>query len=464
MKLPLRQPADRQNTTGSTFIIVLWIAFGLVSLTLYFANSMSFELRASDNSVSGLQAEQTIEGAARYISYVLANVETNGVMPDPSSYLAEQVSVGDGRFWIIGRITNNPAGPNQVSFGLVDEASKLNLNTASSNMLIYLPRITADLTEAILDWRNTNGGSGAFQTYYAMSGTPYQNKSAPFETIDELRLLYGADMDVLLGEDMNRNGVLDPDEFDQNRNGAADEGVLEYVTVYSREPNTYSNGTPRVNIRSVSGTTGPLPSLLQSTYSAGRADQIMTQLQLTSPTGARGAGRGFPQTQSFNSPLDFYMRSGMTVDEFAQISKALTVTTGAYIQGRVNVNTASAAVLSCLPGLSDNPDLAQTLINYRESNPDKLSSPGWIVEALGQNNRSVLAALAARDCITTETYQLSADIAALGPNGRGYRRVRFIFDTCDGTPRIVFRQDLTHLGWALGKDVRQRWLAGNTAS
>jgi hypothetical protein len=32
-------------------IIVLWIAFGLVSLALYFANSMNFELRASDNRV-----------------------------------------------------------------------------------------------------------------------------------------------------------------------------------------------------------------------------------------------------------------------------------------------------------------------------------------------------------------------------------------------------------------------------
>jgi hypothetical protein len=34
-----------------------------------------------------------------------------------------------------------------------------------------------------------------------------------------------------------------------------------------------------------------------------------------------------------------------------------------------------------------------------------------------------------------------------------------VFDTCDGTPKIIYRQDLTHLGWALGKDVRQTWVA-----
>jgi hypothetical protein len=36
--------------------------------------------------------------------------------------------------------------------------------------------------------------------------------------------------------------------------------------------------------------------------------------------------------------------------------------------------------------------------------------------------------------------------------------VKFVFDTSSGTPQIVYRQDLTHLGWALGKEVRQNLL------
>jgi hypothetical protein len=44
-----------------------------------------------------------------------------------------------------------------------------------------------------------------------------------------------------------------------------------------------------------------------------------------------------------------------------------------------------------------------------------------------------------------------ADIVAVGHGDRGYRRTRFVFDTSSGTPIIVYRQDLTHLGWALGK-------------
>jgi hypothetical protein len=49
----------------------------------------------------------------------------------------------------------------------------------------------------------------------------------------------------------------------------------------------------------------------------------------------------------------------------------------------------------------------------------------------------------------------------VGHNGRGYRRVRFVFDTSSGIPQIVYRQDLTYLGWALGKNLYDQ-LASNT--
>jgi hypothetical protein len=159
-------------------------------------------------------------------------------------------------------------------------------------------------------------------------------------------------------------------------------------------------------------------------------------------------------TPTFTSPLQLYLTSRMTADEFGQIANCITVTNGNYIEGRINVNTASATVLGCLPGFDSAPGLADTLVTYREMNPDKLTSVAWVVDALAQNTNAVLSTLIRADCMTTQTYQYSADIAAVGPYGRGYRRIRFVFDTSDGSPRVVYRQDLTHLGWALGKDLR----------
>ena len=42
-------------------------------------------------------------------------------------------------------------------FGLIDEGSKLNLNTVNTNVLSYLPNMTMDFANAIMDWRGTNG-------------------------------------------------------------------------------------------------------------------------------------------------------------------------------------------------------------------------------------------------------------------------------------------------------------------
>ena len=113
----ISQTYERRRN-GSVLIIVLWVCIGLVGIALYFANSMTYELRASDNRASGLATDQAIEGAARYVSYVLATYATNGVVPATNLYVAAAVPVGDARFWLIGR---DPSGTpsSEPCFGLI---------------------------------------------------------------------------------------------------------------------------------------------------------------------------------------------------------------------------------------------------------------------------------------------------------------------------------------------------------
>jgi DNA uptake protein ComE-like DNA-binding protein len=445
----LRTPNSER---GSVLVLVLWIALGLVTLTLYFANSSSFELQAADNRTSGLMTEEAIDGAARYVTFVLANYATNGTMPDQTYYQTAAVPVGASHFWLIGRDTNSPpANPDQVSFGLTDENSKLNINTATLAMLSSLPRIDPQFAANIVTWRTNDTSSGGVgPEEYAMLNPSYSPKQQPFETTDELRLVYGADMDTLVGEDGNRNGILDPNETDLNRNSQADPGILESVTAYSREPNTNPDGTPLINVRTISGTvTTQLQSLFATNFTTDRATAIMRQL----------SGTGGNSTAN-RSPLSFFLNSGMTADEFAQIAGQITTVTNQFIDGRININTASAAVLYCVPGISNYVD---QLITYRQSNPDKLGSIAWVIAATGlTGGTATQLATQIGNRITTKSYQFMADVAAVGPYGRGYRRVRFIFDTSEGSPRIIYRRDMTHLGWALGKNVRQTFLAKNT--
>ncbi|MBU6409803.1 MAG: general secretion pathway protein GspK, partial [Verrucomicrobia bacterium] len=246
MKLrPFKLPPAR---TGSVLILVLWIALGLLAIALYFANSMTYEYAASDNRASGLAADQAIEGGARYAAYVLANYATNGAVPATSEYQAADVPVGDAHFWIIGR---NPDGTpsSEPYFGLMDEGSKFNLNTTTANTLSYLPNMTVDFADAIVDWRSTNG-AGAYGLNYSSLG--YEDKNSPFETVDELRLVYGATMDLLEGDDLNDNGALDANETPLNGGNVSTPGLFDYVTVYSREPNFHSDGSSPTNVNTAS--------------------------------------------------------------------------------------------------------------------------------------------------------------------------------------------------------------------
>ncbi|RJP26507.1 MAG: hypothetical protein C4527_15205 [Candidatus Omnitrophota bacterium] len=421
---------------GSILIIVLWISAGLVSVALLFGRSMMLEYRAAENMVAQTQAEQAMEGAVRYVMYILANAEEPGVMPASDSYESEAVIVGDALFWLIGRGDLDVADERPV-FGLIDEASKLNLNTATLEMLEMAPGMTSELAAAIIDWRDEDdevSSNGAESQAYMARNPGYECKNAPFESIAELHLLFGADWDVLYGEDANLNGVLDPNENDgnvsppaDNQNGRLEPGILEYVTVYSRE-----STADKININSEDSE--ELTQLLQDTFEEDRASQIEQNTSGTS---------------EYGSLLEYFIRSGMTLEEFAQIDDQLTVSEESSIEGLVNINTAGVEVLACLPGIGSNK--ASQVVSYRQSHSDDLDSVAWLSEVLDEDG-----AIEAGPYITANTYRLTADIIAVGRNDKGYRRTQFLIDVSGESPEIRYRRDLSGWGWALGREIRNQ--------
>ena len=58
---------------------------------------------ADKDFVAALEAEQAIAGAARYVSNALAQVTEPGTPPDPATFKAEAVRIGNARYWLIGQ-------------------------------------------------------------------------------------------------------------------------------------------------------------------------------------------------------------------------------------------------------------------------------------------------------------------------------------------------------------------------
>lgn len=454
---------DRRSLRGSVLIIVMWTCLGLVALTLYFANSMSSELRAADNRVTEIEARQAVAAGIRYAGYVLQNFATSGAVPFLTDYKAEALPVGEAQFWFIGR-DNNQLPTTEPVFGLVDEASKLNLRTASRAMLSELPNMTPELVEAIIGWRRATAASadgadnvetgGSTDNIYTSLTPPRLNKGGQFETVDELRLVDGATLDLLFGEDTNRNGALDANEDDSessaprdNQDGQLLAGILEYVTVYSRQPNTRTDGTRRINVTNGQSRQRLLQLMLSKGIEEQRVATILNNA-FGPATGPGGPGGGQPGQADLTSVAEFMVRSQMTADEFVLIHADITIqATGSTQQGLINVNTASEAVLACIPGIGI--DNAATVVAYRLANPDVLTSFAWLTQVL-----TPAQIRQAGRYITDQSYQFTADVAAVGRFGRGYCREKVIFDTRSTTPRIIYHQDLSAFGWALGSQVR----------
>lgn len=428
-----------KRTEGSVLIVGPWASLGLVSVALLFGHSMLMARRGAGNDVAGHQAEQAVEGAARYAVSLLEDVETPGRLPEVATYESEEVPLGEARFWFVGR-PEDPASTERV-FGLVDEAGKLNLNTitqARLPTLLALPGMTEELAAAIVDWVDTDDDitpNGAESETYERLQPAYSCKNGPFESIEELALLNGATREILYGEDANQNGVLDPNEDDgdksepqDNADGKLDFGILEYVTVFSRESNK-----DRVNLTDPASAPA-LQTKVEELLGSDLANRVLPL-----------ATAGGPLT----SVLEFYIRARaqLTPEDFNKIAGALTTQTGDYVQGLININTASEAVLSTIPGIADE---APQVIAARLNRAVQDSDITWIVEAVGEQRARQVGPL-----ITGFSYQVTADVAAVGRHARGYRRAKFVVDTSTGTPRIIYRKNLASLGWALGADVRQ---------
>jgi type II secretory pathway component PulK len=259
---------------GVVLLAVLVVVVVLTLAAYQYSEYMQAEYQAA-NSHSRLQQSKALALSGVSATAVrLSNTDylTNTLNGNPYSNteLFQDVMVGDasnsrrtGRYSIIGLVS--PDDPNFQStpyfFGVVDEAGKINLNallqldstgSIAMQILLTLPNMTEDLANCILDWLDpsstTPRTNGAKDEYYMDLQPPYHCKMGPLDSIDELLLVKGVTPQLLYGNDLNQNGILDPNEDDGT--GIVDRGWAAYLTIYSREPNADNSGNPRIYLNS----------------------------------------------------------------------------------------------------------------------------------------------------------------------------------------------------------------------
>lgn len=440
----------KKPRSGIALIIVLWLIAILTLLMYSFLADMQVEYSIGTGYADGKKAEQLAWSAIDAACAALLNdtrtyqgFNNDPWSSDPTNFF--EVPLGDGAYSVFCPLYDNVQ---TVLWTPDDEASKINLNTASKAVLLNLPNMTEDIVNAIIEWRGPAGSSGSTGVggaYYNSLNPPYNSKNQPFESLEELLYVEGMTPQLLYGEDFNLNGRLEANENDgdntwppDNQDGMINPGLWSLCTVWSADKNVDAQGKARVNLN-----TALQPALLAVGLTPQEAQAITTQrgvIPFLSVAQLLG-GQGIPAI--------------LTPARFRVVVDHLTASAAATIPGLVNINTASQQVLLCLPGITQ--EIALQIMDYRTTAGNDLSNIGWLLNVMSPAAFQQLA-----NQITCRSYQYR--IHAVGrvgtPYGAGsgssseapgrpgaFRRMVAVFDKlATPNPRLVYWKDQTKLG------------------
>ena len=276
---------------------------------------------------------------------------------------------------------------------VIDESSKLDINTATKEQLLGLPDMVEEIADAIIDWRDEDdvpNGAGVESGYYESLTYGYMARNGPFTTLRELLLVKDVTEELFYGEDTNLNGRLDYNERDGQISPPADDGddVLDvgwaaYLTCYT------SGGS--------AGGAEETPA--EQTQQSGNQQQPSgnqeTSEQQQQSSGNQGRSSGSQQQSSGNNQQS----SGNTQQSSGNNGQTSESTN--QEPAKVNINTASDIVLAALLGGGDQAErTAQSIIAYRDTLTDGIEDISELTEQ-GVVNDDVFGQL--EDYITTSS-------------------------------------------------------------
>ena len=265
-------PRPSRPRCGVVLVAVLVVVAILMLVGYQFHRLMNAEHEATYASNHVAQCRHLADSGLHQTALLLSHPYLAGISDAPDSAVVFPGAVYDnpalfhlqpvrsphggyplGYFSVIAlRDPEDPLYGQVPRFGVEDEGAKINVNALlqldrsgqrAREVLMKLPGVTESQVNSLLNWMRPAGSSTSDDSlYYASLG--YAPKGGPYESLEEMLLVRDITPRVLLGNDRNRNGILEPEEDDLS--GFLDPGLMRYLTVYSRELNVDAQGMPRI--------------------------------------------------------------------------------------------------------------------------------------------------------------------------------------------------------------------------
>ncbi len=441
---PAATNPSRRSESGAVLVGLLWCLVLLAVLVVGILHAARTDLQLARHHADQIQARYLalagIERAKALLYQDARERSRSGQSHNGSLFNAPQsfrdIALGRGTYRVLRGGRSEEGGG--VIFGVSDEESRLNLNTAEPDDLGRLQGMTPDLPAAIADWRDGDNQvtpNGAEAEYYLAMQPPYQPRNGAFLSVRELLQVRNMPRELLLGREGSDTGLPDMEEGGEDDEVMPDLGAgptpwATLLTVHSGVKNVSATGQERVNVQTadeaaltgVRGITTEIAKAIVAHRGQNRLESLADLLEVRPapqpgqegqppPPGVpgqpppeaepgteivTGAGRGRPG--SGGAPV---IDKTLLMD----IADSLTTDSETTQEGVVNVNTASLEVLACLPGLSR--ELAQAILSYRASagffasTAALLNVPGMTPELFKQ--------IAKRVTTRSETFRILAE-------------------------------------------------------
>ncbi len=418
-------------------VLVLALLVFAVALALGVGRAVKVELEVASAARDDVLLQALLDTA---IARAMAELRADAIAGDDLGAAWRDAEAefrgvaGEGGRWWLLLAEPDPGDGREVRWGVRDEASRLDVNFATREELSWIPGITDQAVDGLLDWRDEDDDPrefGAESAQYSALTPAYLAKNSLFESLEELLRVQGIDEAILWGEDRNRNGVLDPGEDDGDRSfppddadGFLDRGIAEYLTVFAREANVTWAGEARLDFNAAQ------PEELRDRLEAAGMEQgaIDTIVQIKETVPQLGSIGQLVNAESLDEAA-----LAIAFDE-------LTTNAAEVLPGRLNVNTAPRELLLALPGLE--PEEVDAIVTARLDRTADLSSPAWLLRALPREK--VEAVL---DRVTTRSDTFTIHAVALLDDGRRFKRIECLVDRRAVPMRVLFVRDLTALGF-----------------
>lgn len=452
---------------ASILIGLLWCVAILSIVVIGVLHTATLDLRVGKNYGDTIQAHYLalagIEKAKALLFLEARDRKTSEknhvgtLYNSPSDF--REIPLGRGSFSVIR--AGDETDAEAMVFGVADEESRLNVNRASAEEIAKLPGLTPQMAAAIVDYRDTDNNvstGGAEAEDYAAQLPPYLPRNGPFRTVGELRMVLGLDRELFLGEDANQNGLLDTNEKDgdrsqpvDNRDAVLDAGWSGRISVTSSVRNAAANGETRVNVQqadetalaAVPGFSTDIARAIVQSRGQNQIESLADLLDVRAGGGNNNQRQGAGQRGRGGAPPEINLSGGPTggpvISEELLLNAAdrLTTQSESSLAGAVNINTASADVLACLPGMS--PELAGAVVNYRQSS-GFFENIAWLLRVPGMT-RDLFKQVGGRVTARSETFRIVGEgrVTSTGARKRVEMIVRIGNSFID---TLSYREDL----------------------